>query len=51
MILAFIMLAFGALLLGGAWSFASQKKPWWSIGVLAAAGLLSVVVALWRIYQ
>ncbi|CAM4073170.1 hypothetical protein M3A96_06760 [Helcobacillus massiliensis] len=51
MILAFIMLFVGAILLGGAWSFAKQRHPWWSVAVLALAGLLCIGVSLFRIYQ
>ncbi|MGY5766372.1 hypothetical protein ACXET9_14375 [Brachybacterium sp. DNPG3] len=49
MILAFIMLFAGFMLVGGAWSFFRQKKPWWSIAALALVGLLCVGVAIWRI--
>lgn len=51
MILAFIMLATGGILLGGAWSFYKQKKPAGAIAGLAIAGLVCVVVSYWRISQ
>ncbi|QEU11461.1 hypothetical protein [Dermabacter vaginalis] len=48
-ILAFIMLAAGGILLGGAYSFAKQKKPLLAIIALAVTGLACVLVAYWRI--
>lgn len=51
MILAYVMLAVGGILLGGAWSFRQQRQPAWTVIVLAALGALSVAVALWRILQ
>lgn len=51
MTLAFIMLAFGAFLLGGAYSFARQKKPALAIAALAVSGLVCVIISYWRITQ
>ncbi|MCS6711118.1 hypothetical protein JSY14_03475 [Brachybacterium sp. EF45031] len=51
MALAFVMLALGGILLGGAWSFHTHRKPLWSVIVLAVAALACIVVALWRINQ
>lgn len=51
MILSFIMLAVGGILLGGAWSFAKQKKPALAVAVLAVAGIACVAVSYWRIRQ
>lgn len=51
MIYAFILLIVGGVLLGGAWSFHQQRKPWWSRILLAVLGVVSVVLALWRIQQ
>lgn len=49
MLLAFLMLFAGGMLVGGAWSFARSKKPWWSVAVLAVLGLVCLGVSLWRI--
>ncbi|MCT1867296.1 hypothetical protein M3B90_07135 [Dermabacter sp. p3-SID358] len=49
MILAFVMLAAGGILLGGAYSFAKQKKPMLAIIALTVTGLGCVLVAYWRI--
>lgn len=51
MISAFILLVTGGVLLGGAWSFHQQAKPWWSRILLLVLGLVAVVLALWRIQQ
>ncbi|SLM88849.1 hypothetical protein [Brachybacterium nesterenkovii] len=51
MIYAFISLIVGGILLGGAWSFHQQGKPWWARILLALVGLVAVVLALWRIQQ
>ncbi|MDO5646206.1 MAG: hypothetical protein Q4G21_11050 [Dermabacter sp.] len=51
MILAFVMLAVGGIFLGGAYSFARQKKPMLAIVGLALTGLICVAVAYWRINQ
>ena len=49
MTLAFIMLAVGGILLGGAWSFARQKKPILSVIALTVLALICIGVAYWRI--
>lgn len=49
MTLAFIMLAVGGILLGGAWSFARQKKPMPIILIMVVAALLCIAVSLYRI--
>ncbi len=51
MILSFIMLATGGMLLGGAWSFARQKKPMLAVLALAVTGVVCVAVSYWRIQQ
>lgn len=51
MIYAFILLVVGGVLVGGAWSFRGQRKPLWSVIVLAALGIISIAVAFWRIQQ
>ncbi|OFT46265.1 hypothetical protein HMPREF3157_06040 [Dermabacter sp. HMSC06F07] len=48
-ILAYVMLAFGGILLGGAYSFTKQKKPVLAVIALAVTGLACVLVAFWRI--
>lgn len=49
MILAYVMLAFGGILLGGAYSFTKQKKPILAVIALAVTGVACVFVAFWRI--
>lgn len=51
MTLAFIMLALGGILLGGAWSFWRQKQPRWLPVVMVVLGLICVAVSRWRINQ
>ncbi|MGQ4537984.1 hypothetical protein ACUH94_05540 [Dermabacteraceae bacterium P7074] len=51
MLIVYIMLAVGGMLLGGAYSFAKQKHPLWSVALLSLAGLLCCVISLWRIFS
>ncbi|MGP9694944.1 hypothetical protein ACT3TZ_10050 [Brachybacterium sp. AOP25-B2-12] len=51
LLLPYLMLAAGGILLGGTWSFFRQKKPLWTVIVLAVLAVLCIAVALWRINQ
>lgn len=41
-----LLLAFGGFLWGGAYSLYSQKKPRWSVALLAVLGVLAVVAGV-----
>lgn len=49
LVLAYIMLFAGGMMIGGAWSFYKNKRPWWSVVLLLTLGLLVMGVSFWRI--
>ena len=40
-----LLIVFGGLLIGGAWSLRSQRAPSWLVGLTVAAAVLSLVAA------
>ena len=51
MIYAFLVIALGGVLIGGAWSLFRQKRPWWTIALLLILGVVSVAGGWWRLGQ
>lgn len=44
-----LLLILGGILLGGAWSFARQRKPWWAVAILGILAVMAVVAGFLRL--